>query len=251
MLFNFRRPSQIKTTLLNIFYVFLVESQEIKNPLNYPDYFNVHDIFTIKDLFNARVHYGHKIGSLNDKMNPFLFGTRLGHAIFDLDITAFHLRQALNFIAHVAYQDGIILFVCRNPQFTLHVERLAKELKEFAITRTWKHGLFTNAYLTYGCTTRLPDLCIFFNTFNDIGLQHQAVIDVAKMNIPSVGIVDSNCDPNLISYPVPGNDDSFESFWFYRNIFKEAILRGKRERLKVFGESSSEIKNKISDLKKE
>ncbi|MCP6335891.1 uS2m family ribosomal protein, partial [Klebsiella pneumoniae] len=85
------------------------------------------------------------------KMKPFLFGSRLGHTIFDLDITAFHLRQALNFIAHVAYNDGIILFISRNPQYTLHVENLAKELKEFSITRTWKHGLFTNAYISYGC----------------------------------------------------------------------------------------------------
>ena len=121
------------------------------------------------------MHYGHKEGSLNAKMKPFLFGSRLGHTIFDLDITAFHLRQALNFIAHVAYNDGIILFISRNPQFTLHVENLAKELKEFSITRTWKHGLFTNAYISYGCIARLPDLCIFFNTLDDLGQQHVGV----------------------------------------------------------------------------
>lgn len=221
----------------------------IRNPLDYPDYFHVHNIFTIRDLFDARVHYGHKEGSLNDKMKPFLFGSRLGHTIFDLDITAFHLREALNFLAHVAYNDGIILFVSRNPEITLHVENTAKEVKEFAYTRQWKLGLFTDSTKVFRNVTRLPDVCIFLNTLEETGIQHQGVIDAAKLNIPSIGIVDSNCDPNIVTYPVPGNDDSYESLKLYCKIFKEAILRGKKERQIVFGESNLDTKE--NDYKSE
>jgi small subunit ribosomal protein S2 len=76
----------------------------------------------------------------------------------------------------------------------------------------------------------LPDLCIFLNTQNTINTQHTAVRDSAKMNIPSIGIVDTNCDPDLITYVVPGNDDSPASIEFYCKIFKEAIMRGKSKR---------------------
>lgn len=75
-----------------------------------PDYFRVADMFTVRHLMEARVHYGHKMGTLNDKMKPFLIGERLGVCIFDLDQTAVHLRRALNFVAHMAYRSGIVVF---------------------------------------------------------------------------------------------------------------------------------------------
>ena len=61
--------------------------------------------------------------------------------------------------------------------------------------------------------------------------QHTAIRDSAKMNIPTIGIVDSNCNPDLITYPVPGNDDSVASVTLYCKLFKEAILIGKKKRL--------------------
>lgn len=79
-----------------------------------PDYFNVLDMFTVEDLFNARVHLGHKDGTLNPFMKPYLFGSRLSHLIIDLDQTAKHLHRALNFVSHMAFRDAVILFVCRD-----------------------------------------------------------------------------------------------------------------------------------------
>ena len=60
--------------------------------------------------------------------------------------------------------------------------------------------------------------------------EHRAIIDAAKRNIPTVGIVDTDTDPNLISYPVPGNDDSLESQQLYLHLFKQAIMLGKKKR---------------------
>lgn len=201
-------------------------------PLDHPDYFQVHNLFSVKDLFDARVHYGHKEGSLNDNMRPYIYGSRLGHLIFDLDITADHLRKALNFTAHIAYRGGIILFFNRNALNAHLVEKTAVECGEYSHTRYWRGGIFTNANRQFGAVTRLPDLCIFLNTQNNILAQHTAVRDSAKMLIPTIGIVDTNCNPNLITYPVPGNDDSPASIQLYCKLFKAAIFRGKEERKK-------------------
>ncbi|XP_044743244.1 28S ribosomal protein S2, mitochondrial [Chrysoperla carnea] len=200
------------------------------NMLTHPDYFQLHNLFTVEDLFNARVHYGHKDGSLDDRMKPYIFGSRLGHLIFDLDKTAEHLRIALNFAAHIAYRGGVILFISRHPQTANLVEHTAKECGEFAHTRFWRGGVFTNADVQFGAVTRLPDLCIFFNTLNNVLAPHIAVRDAAKMAIPTIGIVDSNCNPNLITYPVPGNDDSPQAIQLYCKLFSTAILAGKKVR---------------------
>ncbi|XP_064546465.1 small ribosomal subunit protein uS2m [Drosophila montana] len=203
--------------------------------LKHPDYFQVHNLFTVRDLFNARVHYGHKEGSLDDRMRPYLYGSRLGHLIFDLDKTAAHLRDALNVVAHIAFRDGIILFFNRNALNAHLVEQKAMEAGEFSHTRFWRGGIFTNANVQFHAVTRLPDLCIFLNTQNNVLAQHTAVRDAAKMAIPTVGIVDTNCNPNLITYPVPGNDDSPAAVELYCNLFKEAIWRGKRKRRELLG----------------
>lgn len=198
--------------------------------MNHPDYFNVHNLFTVKDLFDARVHYGHKVGSLDERMLPYLYGSRLGHTIFDLDKTAEYLRTALNVTAHIAYREGVIVFFLRNAQNSHIVEKTALECGEYAHTRFWRGGIFTNSTKQFGAVTRLPDLCIFLNTLNTVLLQHTAIRDAAKMSIATVGVVDSNCNPNMIAYPVPGNDDSPSAIALYCRLFKEAILRGKEKR---------------------
>jgi small subunit ribosomal protein S2 len=210
-----------------------VEANKVTiDPLHHPDYFEVHKLFTIKDLFDARVHYGHSEGSLKDEMKVFVYGSRLGHLIIDLNQTAEHLREALNFTAHMAYRGAIILFISRTPQTAHLVEKTAIECEEFSHTRRWKPGTFTNSVNEFGIQTRLPDLCIFLNTQSNSGQEHLAVSHSAKMCIPTVGIVDTNCNPNLITYPVPGNDDTPCAIELYCNLFKQAILLGKKARAK-------------------
>lgn len=211
------------------------------------DFFQVHNLFTVTDLFNARVHYGHKEGTLDVRMTPYLFGKRLNHLIFDLDKTALYLRKALNFAAHIAYRDGVILFVCRNPEFSYLVEQTAMDCNEYAHTRRWRRGNFANSKLHFGEEIRLPDLCIFMNTMTNILQPHMAILESARLLIPTIGIVDSNCNPNLITYPVPGSDDSLVSIEFYCKVFKEAILRGK-QKLKDDTKKSLEKKQQLTEL---
>lgn len=94
----------------------LFEKNAAINPLKHPDFFDVKSIFTTNDLYRARVHMGHKEGTLNPRMKPYLLGSRLGYLIFNLDETSRLLRDALNFAAHIAYRRGIILFINRTRQ---------------------------------------------------------------------------------------------------------------------------------------
>ncbi|KAF7708440.1 28S ribosomal protein S2, mitochondrial isoform X1 [Silurus meridionalis] len=194
-------------------------------PLTQTDFFSVSELFTIKDLFEARVHLGHKKGCRHRLMEPYLFGSRLDMDIIDLEQTASHLKQALNFTAHVAYRGGIVLFVSRRRQFAHLIESTAKQCSEYAHARYWQGGVLTNA-----TGVRLPDLIIFLCTQNSVFQTHTGVRDAAKVNIPTVGIIDSDCDPSLITYPVPGNDDTPAAVELYCRLFRMAINRAKDKR---------------------
>jgi len=163
-------------------------------------------------------------------MRPFLYGRRFDTAIFDLDQTAAHLRRALNFTAHLASKGGLFLFVSRQPHMTHLVERSAIECGEYAHTRQWRTELFTAPrHLFKGTEVRLPDALIVLHTREGVKYtEHLAVRDAAKVGIPTLAIVDSDCNPNLVTYPVPGNDDSVTSVQLYLHLFKQAILIGKK-----------------------
>ncbi|XP_061822481.1 small ribosomal subunit protein uS2m [Nerophis lumbriciformis] len=201
-----------------------------KLTLEKEDFFRVSELFSLKDLFDARVHLGHKKGCRHRLMEPYLYGCRLDQDIIDLDQTMEHLQLALNFMAHVAFRGGIILFVSRRRQFSHLVESTARDCGEYAHTRYWQGGLLTNAHIQYGAGVRLPDLVVFLSTLNNVFQQHVGVRDAAKMNIPTVGVVDSNCNPSLLTYPVPGNDDTPVAMEMYCRLFKMTINRAKDKR---------------------
>lgn len=202
----------------------------LSEPLKHSDFFNVKELFSVRSLFNARVHLGHKAGCRHRFMEPYIFGSRLGQDIIDLEQTATHLQLALNFTAHVAFRGGIILFVSRARQFSHLIESTARSCGEYAHTRYFKGGLLTNAPLLLGARVRLPDLIIFLHTLNNVFEPHVAVRDAAKMSIPTVGVVDTNCNPCLITYPVPGNDDSPPAVQLFCQLFQTAVTRAKEKR---------------------
>ncbi|TKR61080.1 hypothetical protein L596_028240 [Steinernema carpocapsae] len=98
-------------------------SEELQNE----DLFKMNNFLEIEDMFDARVHYGHKIGTLNDNMKWALYGQRLGFCIFDLEITKQYMTKALNFLAHISNRGGMILFVTADRTNMLMVERMAAD----------------------------------------------------------------------------------------------------------------------------
>jgi len=223
-----------------MFYVVAGEQVTTLDPLKYDDFFGVRNLVTVEDLFRSRVHLGHKAGVRDPHMLPFLFGTRLGSDIIDIEQTVDLLGDALNFLAHVAFRGGIVLFVSRHMQTIPLVEKMALECGEYACCSIWQHGTFTNSTVKFGAMTRLPDTVVFMSTLNNVFEAHEAITETAKMNIPSIGIVDSSCDPRLITYPIPGNDDTPCAIELYCRLFKEAIMRGKAKAKELESQSSEQ-----------
>ncbi|GFS06094.1 30S ribosomal protein S2 [Elysia marginata] len=91
---------------------------------------------------------------------------------------------------------------------------------------------FTNASSLFGTLPIYPELCIFFGTQDTVFETHRGVTEASKLLIPTVGIVDTNCDADPITYPVPGNDDSPASLHFYMGLFRDVILKAKEKRKK-------------------
>jgi small subunit ribosomal protein S2 len=213
------------------------ENQQIKakiiNPFEHEDFFEVKKLVNVEKLFNSRVHYGHHNGLRNPWMNQYIFGTRMNIDIINLDLTCKLLHDALNIMAHIAFKNGIILFLTRDPAQIQRVEMLAKETGEYAHCRKWYSGTFTDSIHRYQSIVRLPDLCVFFNTNDTFNEEHKGVVESAKMLIPTIGIVDTNSDPNMITYPVPGNDDSTIAVELYCQLFKQTILKAKEKKRKI------------------
>ncbi|XP_060587560.1 small ribosomal subunit protein uS2m-like [Ruditapes philippinarum] len=219
--------------------------QETPDSLKHEDYFNVRKLVTVKDLFLVNAHLGHNKGCRDVYMSPYLFGTRGDMDIFDLEQTAPLFQDALNFVAHIAYRGGVILFISRNKAMLPYIESTAKSCGEYAHCRFWQPGLFTDMPRAFEQRIRLPDVCIFVNTLNSVFESHRGVIECAKMLIPTIGIVDSNCDPRLISYPIPANDDSYKACRLYLRLFKEAILAGKKKRAEESKQIFEEVKEDV------
>ncbi|KJH50945.1 ribosomal protein S2 [Dictyocaulus viviparus] len=199
-------------------------SDYISAELFVEDKFNFESLVTIHDMFNARLHLGHKIGTLNENMKWALYGERLGVCIFDLDITRTHLIRALHFITHIARRGGIILFISSNRETMFTVEKTAEECGEYSHVRRWQEGTFTNCRSLFGASIRLPDTIIFMNTLTSLGNNHPAILEAAKMAIPTIGVVDSNSDPAYLTYLVPANDDSSQSVEFLLSFLQNGSL---------------------------
>merc|ERR1712179_93854 len=166
-------------------------------------------------------------------MKPYLFGSRMDTDIFDLDITVQHMHRALNFLAHISYLNGIILFIMKSHQHGHLVEAAAKNCGEYAHTRQWRKGFFTSIQSDSPFSTgrvRLPDVCVFLSTTVNIYDQHEAVVECAKVGISTVAVVDSDVNPTIVTYPIPGNDDSTASIKLYLKLFERAIKLGKQKR---------------------
>lgn len=166
-------------------------------------------------------------------MTDYIFGTRLDTDIIDLEKTQSLFKDALNFLAHVVFRKGMILFVTREPASIPLVDNLAKETGEYSHCREWMRGTLSDSVHRFKTVVRLPDLVVFLNTNDSFNEQHPAVHEAANMLIPTIGIVDTNTDPNLISYPIPGNDDTLQSIELYCDLFKKTILAAKEKRVEL------------------
>jgi len=222
---------------------------------------------TTKELLEAGVHFGHQTRRWNPKMKKYIFGARNGIYIIDLQKTSRQLREALTFISGVAARGGGVLFVGTKRQAQEVIVEEATRCSEHYVEQRWLGGTMTNFTTIRRSINRLKELdelsagedlaamtkkevarherergrlAKALSGIKNMGRLPQAmfVVDPAreriavaeanKLGIPVVAIVDTNCDPSAIDYPIPGNDDAIRAIKLFAKSFADTIIEGRK-----------------------
>ncbi len=220
--------------------------------------------FTIRQLLEAGVHFGHSTRRWNPKMQPWLFGERNGVHIIDLQQTAPLLYRAMQAVEKTVASGGRVLFVGTKRQASPIVAETAKRCGQYYVNHRWLGGMLTN-WKTVSASIRrlreleerttsqsalltkkemlqlsrqqekleltlggikdmggLPDLIVVIDTNKEA----IAIKEANNLNIPVVGILDSNSDPAGVDLPVPGNDDAIRAIALYCELLSGSVLSG-------------------------
>jgi small subunit ribosomal protein S2 len=219
----------------------------------------------VRELFEAGVHFGHQTKRWNPKMRPFIYGARSGIHIVDLDQTARLFKRAFDFLSDTVSRGGSVLFVGTKRQAQDIVMEEARRAGMFFVTNRWLGGTLTNFRTIKGGLDRLRTLERmredgthqqlpkkevvqlekerarlekYIGGLKGMGQLPQAVfvIDPAqesiavsearKLRIPIVAITDTNCDPDLVDYVIPGNDDAIRSVRLVTGAVADACVYG-------------------------
>ena len=222
-------------------------------------------VLTMKELLEAGVHFGHQTKRWNPKMQKYIFGERNGIYIIDLQKTLKKFREAYAFVRDLAADGGIVLFVGTKKQAQETVLEEATRCGLFYVNQRWLGGTLTNFTTIRKSIARLKKLDEMSETGEYerlpkkevIGLEREraklqstlvgiknmdrlpsavfiidpkketiAVEEARRLSIPIVAIVDTNCDPSGIDYPVPGNDDAIRSVRLITSRIADAIIEG-------------------------
>ena len=204
----------------------------------------------IKELLESGVHFGHQTRRWNPKMKPFIFDARNGIHIIDLGKTVVQLEAACDFLSETVRKGGKVLFVGTKKQAQQCVKETAKETGQFHVTERWLGGTMTNFNTIKSSIKRLKEiekmetdgtlagygkqeqssirreagrLHKYFDGIRamdripaalfvvDIRREHNAVAEARKLKVPVVALVDTNCDPDLVTLPIAANDDAIRS----------------------------------------
>lgn len=220
---------------------------------------------TVRELFDAGVHFGHQTHRWNPKMRPFIYGARQGIHILDLDQTANLAQKACKFVADTVSRGGSVLFVGTKRQAQDIVKSEAERSGMYYVTNRWLGGTLTNFRTMKGGLDRLRTL----ERMRDDGTYEQllkketvqldkerarlekhiggmkgmtgvpqimfivdpaqetiAVKEARKLGLKIVAITDTNCDPDLIDFVIPGNDDAIRAIRLITAAMADACLSG-------------------------
>ncbi len=221
--------------------------------------------YNMRQLLEAGVHFGHQTHRWNPKMAPYIFGDRNGIHIIDLAQTVPLLHQSLVAVRDTVSAGGRVLFVGTKRQATEVIARTAQQCAQYYMNTRWLGGTLTNwktisnsikrlrelenllaEEASTGFTKKeilnltrerdklelaiggikdmggLPDLMIVIDT----NKESIAIAEAHKLGIPVIAILDSNCNPDGITYPVPGNDDATRAIELYCSLFSGAVIDG-------------------------
>jgi small subunit ribosomal protein S2 len=232
-------------------------------------------IFTMRQLLEAGVHFGHHTRRWNPKMAPYIFGVRNGVHIIDLEQTVPMFYRALEAVRDVVGQGGRVLFVGTKRQASDKIAEAAKRCGQFYVNHRWLGGMLTNWKTISNSIKRLRALddqlaegvsgltkkeLLNLNRerekldralggIKEMGGQPDilfiidtnkeaiAVAEANTLHIPVVAVIDSNSDPTGITYPIPGNDDAIRAIATYCDLISDSVLDGiQQEVIKTGGD---------------
>ncbi|TET41858.1 MAG: 30S ribosomal protein S2 [Elusimicrobia bacterium] len=252
-------------------------------------------IVTMKQLLEAGVHFGHQTKRWNPKMAQYIFGARNNIHIIDLQKTLAKIKEAYRFVRNIVANNQTVLFVGTKRQAQEIIKEEAERCGMFYVNQRWWGGMLTNFSTIRQSVERLKKLeqlqqesksttltkkelakiekeklklvkglsgirdmedlpgAIFVI---DLPQEAIAVSEAIKLEIPVVALVDTNCDPERITYVIPGNDDAIRSIKLITHIVAEAVVEGKelREKEEVTEEvkeelPQEEVKEKVKEEK--
>jgi len=234
--------------------------------------------FTMRQLLEAGVHFGHTTRRWNPKMRPFIFGERNGVHIIDLEQTVPMLHRALEAVRDIAAGGGRVLFVGTKRQAADVLAEAAKRCGQYYVNHRWLGGMLTNWKTISHSIKRLKELesrlseeTVGLTKKELLGLERErakldralggikemaglpdilfvidtnkesiAIHEATKLNIPVVAVIDSNCSPEGISFAVPGNDDAQRAIHLYCDLVSGAVLDGLQKEFIGTGEAPVE-----------
>jgi len=222
---------------------------------------------TMKELLEAGVHFGHQTRRWNPKMKRYIFGKRNGIYIVDLQKTVKLFAEAAEFVGELAEAGKRILFVGTKRQAQEVIAEEATRCGEFYVTNRWLGGTMTNFVTLRGSIKRMQEIEERLNEEESVltkkellrlerqftrmqqnlgGIREMqalpdalfvvdpkkeaiAIAEANKLRIPVIAIVDTNCDPELIDYVIPGNDDAIRSIRLFSSKIADAYLQGSKQ----------------------
>jgi small subunit ribosomal protein S2 len=223
-------------------------------------------VVTMKNLLEAGVHFGHQTRRWNPKMKRFIFGERNGIYIIDLQQTLDRIDTAFRFVRGLAEDGGTVLFVGTKKQAQEPIQKQADRANSPYVNYRWLGGMLTNFQTVHARVSKLRELEQLVESGEtdqmikkeglkvkrelaklernlggirnlerppdaifviDTKKEHIAVTEANRLGIPVIAVVDTNCDPDLIDYVIPGNDDAIRSANLMCRIIAEAIIEGR------------------------
>src|ERR687888_450033 len=183
---------------------------------------------TMKELLEAGVHFGHQTKRWNPKMQKYIFGERNGIYIIDLQKTLKKFREAYAFVRDLAAGGGTVLLVGTKKQaqetvFEKETGEFERVPKKEALELDREREKLEKALVGIKAMEQLPSAVFII----DPRKEKIAVAEAQRLGIPIVAIVDTNCDPSGIDYPIPGNDDAIRAVRLITSRIADAILEGR------------------------
>ncbi|GED97625.1 30S ribosomal protein S2 [Gordonia crocea] len=226
-------------------------------------------VVTMKQLLDSGAHFGHQTRRWNPKMKRFIFTDRNGIYIIDLQQTLTYIDSAYEFVKETVAHGGTVLFVGTKKQAQESIAEEATRVGMPYVNQRWLGGMLTNFSTVHKRLQRLKELETMEQTGGfegrtkkeilmltreknklertlggirdmakvpsaiwvvDTNKEHIAVGEARKLNIPVIAILDTNCDPDLVDYPIPGNDDAIRSAALLTRVIASAVAEGVQAR---------------------